>query len=65
MEVGEMRVATDEDFEKLWQIVITDSLWKLEYEYEDINVWNKNSNSNIKMIKVPAVIPSSHKTLLF
>lgn len=47
-----MKVATEQDFDKVWQMVMLDNTWKLEYEYEDVNVWSKNSNSNIKMVKV-------------
>lgn len=52
MEVGIIKVAADEDFEKLWQMVL-DTTWKLEYEHEEIYVWSKHSNnSNVKIVKV-------------
>lgn len=56
MEVGVIRAAGDEDFEKLWQMV-KDSSWKQEYEHEDIFVWSKHSsNSDVKIVKVQICI---------
>ena len=59
MEVGMIQVAADEDFEKLWKMVL-DNSWKLEYQHEEINVWSKHSNSDdVKIIKVCIFYKSS------
>ena len=56
MEVGKIQVAADEDFEKLWQMVVSDNQWKLEYQHDEIKVWSKHSNnSDVKTIKVISI----------
>ena len=56
MEVGKIQVAADEDFEKLWQMVVSDNQWKLEYQHDEIKVWSKHSNnSDVKTIKVNSI----------
>ena len=53
MEVGVIQVAADEDFEKLWSMVSSDSSWKLEYQQDETIIWSKHSNnSDVKIIKV-------------
>jgi len=53
MEMGTTQVSANEKFEKLWQMVSTETSWKLEYEYDEIQVWSKHSCcGELKMIKV-------------
>lgn len=53
MEVGQVKVAEDKDFENLKLLVDNHSGWKLDYSKSNINVWTKNvANTNFKMIKV-------------
>lgn len=53
MEVGQVKVAEDKDFENLKLLVDNHKGWKLDYSKSNINVWTKNvSNTNFKMIKV-------------
>ena len=53
MEVGVIQACADEDFEKLWQMVGSETSWKLEYQYDNNQVWSKHScNGELKMIKV-------------
>ena len=50
---GNIRVAEDQDFTKLWELMEAEDIWKLDYEHEDIQVWSKCSHSNnLKMVKV-------------
>ena len=55
MEVGEVRVAEDSDFQKLKSLCADDEGWRLEYENQKhaTTVWTKsNQLSEFKMIKV-------------
>jgi len=55
MEMGTTQVSANEKFEKLWQMVSTETSWKLEYEYDEIQVWSKHSCcGELKMIKTKA-----------
>lgn len=66
MEVGKIQVAADEDFEKLWQMVVSDNQWKLEYQHDEIKVWSKHSNnSDVKTIKAKTIFPDVDMWLLF
>lgn len=56
MEVGVIQIAADEDFEKLWNMVSLDNIWKLEYQQDETKVWSKHSSaSEVKTIKVCCV----------
>lgn len=53
MEVSTIHLSVNEHLEKLWQMVSSETIWKLEYHYDDIKVWSKHScNGELKMIKV-------------
>ena len=53
MQVGEVRVAEDADFEKLRGLCQCHDGWKQEYNKSAITVWTKaNEVSYFKMIKV-------------
>jgi len=66
MEVSAVQVSTNESLEKLWQMVNTETSWKLEYHYDDVKVWSKHSSSGeLKMIKTRAVFMAVDVWLLF
>ena len=53
MQVGEVRVAEDADFEKLRQLCRCHDGWKQDYHKNGTTVWTKvNDVSDFKMIKV-------------
>lgn len=53
MEVGQVKVAEDKDFENLKWLVDNHTDWKLDYSKGTIKVWTKIvSNTNFKMVKV-------------
>nr|CAD7592926.1 unnamed protein product [Timema genevievae] len=52
MDVGIVRVAEDQDFAKLKQLIDIHTSWKLEYNKGSTKVWTKSvSGTNFKMIK--------------
>jgi len=66
MEVGVIQACADEDFEKLWQMVGSETSWKLEYQYDNNQVWSKHScNGELKMIKAKTVFEDVDLWLLF
>ena len=53
MDVGIVRVAEDQDFEKLKQLIDDHTGWKLDYNKSPTKVWTKSiPKTNFKMIKV-------------
>jgi len=53
MDVGIVKVAEDQDFEKLKKLVDDHTGWKLDYNKSPTKVWTKSvPNTNFKMIKV-------------
>ncbi|KAJ9598206.1 hypothetical protein L9F63_011110 [Diploptera punctata] len=53
MDIGVVRVAEDQDFEKLKKLVDDHSGWKLDYNKSSTKVWTKSiPKTNFKMIKV-------------
>ncbi|KAG8303107.1 START domain-containing protein 10-like [Homalodisca vitripennis] len=66
MEVGQVKVAEDKDFENLKLLVDNHSGWKLDYSKNNIHVWTKNvSNTNFKMVKVKAVFADINPEQLY
>ena len=53
MQVGEVRVAEDADFEKLKNLCHYHEDWKQEYSKNGTSIWTKvNDVSDFRMIKV-------------
>ncbi len=53
MQVGEVRVAEDADFERLRNLCRCHDDWKVEYNKNTTTVWTKsNEISDFRMIKV-------------
>ena len=53
MEVGEVRVAEDKDFELLKIYLSRNDGWRLEYDKDETAVWTRPSEgSNFNMIRV-------------
>ena len=53
MDVGEVRVAEDKDFELLKIYLSRNDGWRLEYDKEDVAVWTRPSEgSDFNMIRV-------------
>ena len=53
MEVGDVRVADDKDFEKFRNLCTIHDGWSLDYNKRGINVWTKkNETCNFKILKV-------------
>ena len=53
MDVGEVRVAEDRDFELLKIYLSRNDGWRLEYDKEDVAVWTRPSEgSDFNMIRV-------------
>ena len=64
MQIGEVRVAEDADFEKLKSLCDINDGWKCEYKKGDISVYTKSNDvSDFKMFKVCTQLQSLH--LLF
>ena len=56
MEVGEVRVAEDKDFELLKVYLSRNDGWRLEYDKDETAVWTRPSEgSNFNMIRVSAL----------
>lgn len=54
MDVGVVKVAEDQDFEKLKKLVDDHTGWKLDYNKSSTKVWTKSiPTTSFKMIKVP------------
>ncbi|XP_054261411.1 START domain-containing protein 10-like isoform X2 [Macrosteles quadrilineatus] len=66
MEVGQVKVAEDKDFENLKYLLDNHTGWKLDYTKTTIKVWTKNvSNTNFKMVKVKAEFTDINAELLY
>ncbi len=53
MEVGEVRVAEDRDFELLRIYLSRNDGWRMEYEKDATTVWTRESDgTDFKMIRV-------------
>lgn len=54
MKIGEVKVAEDEDFEKIRTLINKHDDWKLEYQKGVTRVWTKSTDAttNFKMVKV-------------
>lgn len=53
MQVGEVRVAEDADFERLKDLCRCQDGWKEDYQKNGTTVWTKSNDiSDFKMIKV-------------
>nr|CAD7572802.1 unnamed protein product [Timema californicum] len=56
MDVGIVRVAEDQDFAKLKELIDNHASWKLEYNKGSTKVWTKSvSGTNFKMIKIRSI----------
>nr|CAD7195877.1 unnamed protein product [Timema douglasi] len=56
MDVGIVRVAEDQDFAKLKELIDNHTSWKLEYNKGSTKVWTKSvSGTNFKMIKIRSI----------
>jgi hypothetical protein len=54
MDVGVVKVAEDQDFEKLKNLIDDHTGWKLDYNKPATKVWTKSiPTTSFKMIKVP------------
>lgn len=54
MDVGVVKVAEDQDFEKLKKLIDDHTGWKLDYNKSSTKVWTKSiPTTSFKMIKVP------------
>ena len=57
MEVGEVRVAEDKDFELLKVYLSRNDGWRLEYDKDETAVWTRPSEgSNFNMIRVSGAL---------
>jgi len=66
MEVGEVRVAEDADFERLKQLCRCHDGWKQDYNKNNTTVWTKvNDVSDFKMIKVRSVFKDVSAATLY
>lgn len=66
MEIGEVRIAEDRDFEKLKNLIDVQDGWKLEYKKDPTLVWTKTTElTNIKIIKLKTVFSDISPPLLF
>ncbi|CAN8012153.1 unnamed protein product [Ixodes pacificus] len=66
MDVGEVRVADDGDFERLRNLTDEHDGWKVEYEKRDTKVWTKGTEqTQFKMIKLHTVYEDVSPSLLF
>lgn len=64
MQVGEVRVADDEDFRKLKELCEQSDGWKLEYHKHNTHIWTKNNDlSEFKIFKVRSNFDVSADTL--
>lgn len=53
MEEGVVRIAEDEDFQRLKEMVDSTDEWLIEYDKGGIRVWTKQAgNCTFKMVKV-------------
>ena len=65
MDVGEVRVAEDKDFELLKIYLTRNDGWRLQYDKEETAVWTRPSEgSDFNMIRVSYVELSWMDTLL-
>lgn len=66
MDVGEVRVADDRDFERLKSLAVKHDGWKVEYKKKDTTVWTKTTpQSEFKIIKLNTVYKDVSPALLF
>jgi hypothetical protein len=57
MDVGVVKVAEDQDFEKLKELIDDHTGWKLDYNKSSTKVWTKSiPTTSFKMIKVPSAL---------
>lgn len=53
MEVGLVKVAEDNDFEKLKKLYDDNNDWRLDYNKPDLSVWTKSvTGTSFRMVKV-------------
>ncbi|XP_076362899.1 START domain-containing protein 10-like [Tachypleus tridentatus] len=66
MDVGEVRVADDRDFEKLITLIDENEGWKMVYRKNSTTVWTKSTQqTSFKMIKIKAVFKDILPSLLY
>lgn len=66
MDVGEVRIADDRDFECLKNLADKHDGWNVEYKKRDTTVWTKSTDQTLfKMIKLHAVYKDVSPSLLF
>ncbi|CAD5118481.1 DgyrCDS7180 [Dimorphilus gyrociliatus] len=66
MEVGEVRIAEDEDFNKVRQMCTCHDGWTKEYCKNNITVWSKDNDvSDFKVIKLKAHLDKISATMLY
>lgn len=66
MDVGEVRIADDRDFERLKALTDKHDGWKVEYKKKDTTVWTKSTQqTEFKMIKLHTVYKDVNPALLF
>uniref|UniRef100_L7M4M5 START domain-containing protein 10 n=1 Tax=Rhipicephalus pulchellus TaxID=72859 RepID=L7M4M5_RHIPC len=66
MDVGEVRIADDRDFERLKALADKHDGWKVEYKKKDTTVWTKSTQqTEFKMIKLHTVYKDVNPPLLF
>lgn len=66
MDIGEVRVAEDKDFEQLKKLIDLEDGWKLEYRKRMTQVWTKSTQqTNLKIIKLKTEFTNVSPALLF
>lgn len=66
MDVGVVKVAEDEDFERLRRLLDNHEGWKLEYEKQMTKVWTKSAcDTNFKMIKIDSVFDDVSPDIMY
>nr|XP_037277468.1 START domain-containing protein 10-like [Rhipicephalus microplus] len=66
MDVGEVRIADDRDFERLKVLADKHDGWKVEYKKKDTTVWTKSTQqTEFKMIKLHTAYKDVSPPLLF
>lgn len=66
MEVGEVRIAEDRDFERLKNLIDSNDGWATDYNKSTIKVWSKaTSQTAFKIVKVQAYFKDVKASVLF